>query len=192
MAHLRAESALSIDEVQIVTRSYLSLNFLYTAHHFAERARALEVAHPPMSPHDPRHRGYVVGSVVMSTTFLEAVINEVLQDAADNAAQYAKQLPAKFAARLSAVWRASDQGKKFSTLERYAVSLSLADANEMPKGEKPWQDAQLVVQLRNWMVHYRPQDRSTDSESKLETALRDKFPSNPVMSSGNPWLPNHA
>lgn len=180
------------DSVTVVRRSYLSLHLLYAALQFAHSAQALEEAVPRLHPHDPRHRSYVLGSVMSATTFLDAVVNEVLQDASDNADEYCKQLPAGVRARLATLWEQSDRGKRFSTLERYAMALSMSDKESMPKGSAPTQEAQLVVQLRNWIVHYRPEDQPDGQVPKLGEQLRNRFESNRIMDPNNQWFPDRA
>ena len=47
----------------------------------------------------------------------------------------------------------------------------------MSSGENPYQNAALVVQLRNLLIHFKPQWQGDDAHS-MEKKLRDKFPEN--------------
>lgn len=83
--------------------------------------------------------------------------------------------------------RARCYGRRVPDLE-YEMLLTFADVQPLDRGRQPYQDAALVVRLRNAVAHYQPEDLSADDPHKMEQALRGKFPDNELMAgSGNPW-----
>lgn len=52
--------------------------------------------------------------------------------------------------------------------------------------------AEAAIDLRNRLIHFRPEDRSVDDAHAMER-IRGKFTDNPLMAgSGNAWWPDHA
>jgi hypothetical protein len=97
---------------------------------------------------------------VLSTaiTFLDAAVNEVYQDAADGPdTSYSRRMPQQTRERLAGMWRLTNSGRSFSTLERYEIGLVVAGAKPLDHDVSPYQDVLACIRLRNWIVHYRPQ-----------------------------------
>jgi hypothetical protein len=160
----------------------------------ADHAKKIEDGHLGASRLDIDHRGYVISSIVSATSFLEAMVNELFQDAFDGftpkhgaitpLSDQARQLMAEY-------WRATDGGARGRTLDKCQALLTFTGNDPLEKGKQPYQDAQLAIELRNALVHFRPQDLSPDDPDKMELRLKGKFPEHPRMtSSGNPWWPS--
>ncbi|MCK9928846.1 hypothetical protein MXD62_16950 [Frankia sp. Mgl5] len=147
---------------------------------------------------DPAHRGYVIGSITASCMFLEAMINEILQDIYDHAKDSKKNRESDYIAPLSAstrrmlAWMWND-GKleQLPALQKLDAVL-VADGHEpFEQGRQPYQDVALVVEIRNALIHYKPQTLGGDQVHRLERKLRGKsLTLNPLTSSGNPYFPD--
>ena len=180
-------------------RSYMSREHLVTAERLAKFAKDREdvVAaggEGPLPGLDEEAQGYAIGAVMLSVAFVEAAINELFQDAADNHAPYVSSLPAPTRDRWARFWRATAT-KFVSILEKYEMALVLADLEAQPRGEAPYQDVRLVIDLRNYLTHFLPRNLGDgeDEVHKLEAKLIGKFDSAANMKgSGNRWFPAHA
>jgi len=199
--------------LEFSTRAYFSVYHIETAALFARQAKAVEVARAGTTRFSLDQWGYVVGSVLSSVAFLEAAINELFADTSDGRLRIG-QLSVKPTPRsrrrltrdtvrlMAEMW---EQGiprtARYSVLEKYAIALSLARKEPMDKGIPPWQPTELLIRLRNALVHYEPTDepvgplkggehKSTDGEHKLTKALRGRFPLNSLAHSSLSTFPD--
>jgi hypothetical protein len=181
------------DSLRVVMRGYLSTHHLYAARYCAEAAQEREAELVGgESVFDLRHRGFILGAVTESVAFLEGAINEVFQDAADTHHSYIGVLEEPCLSLMAALWRATGEGY-LEILDKYDLALQFAGQLPFDKGSAPYQDARVLLRLRNYLVHYKPHDVALDSVHSLGEALRGKFPSNQLMvGSDNPWFPDHA
>lgn len=130
-----------------------------------------------------KHRGLVLSSIIQSVAFLESAINEILQDAADS--HDTEKLSSVTDQALRAwggLWEALEQGNTGSALRYYSAALISAGFPPFEQGQEPWQSAQLLVRLRNHLVHYKPATIYTDAPETLADGLRAKVTANPLSS----------
>jgi hypothetical protein len=89
-------------------------------------------------------------------------------------------------------WRATREGRIGRALDKYRAVLRFS-GQALDEGGQPFQNANLAVQLRNAIAHYRPEDLSIDEPAQMEKRLRGKFDDNRLFrGSGNAWWPDHA
>jgi hypothetical protein len=185
-----AKGKFVVSPITVAMRAYYSRYHLHAAGHFAELAVNIEAGHRGEPVFDITHRAYVTSAVLCAVGFLEASINELYQDAADKLEGYIQPLSPKAKTDLAKLWSKA-QGRDMSILDKFQKALALAGEREFPKGRQPYQDAALVICLRNELVHYRPKTLSAASVPKLQARLRKKFPPNGLMASAaNPWFPD--
>jgi hypothetical protein len=175
-------------------RQYFSSHLLSSSAKLTELAKQIEDAHSDGPRFDLNHRAYVLSSIFSTVGFLEAMINELFQDAHDGHAPAGgaiEPLSANTRHLMAEYWRSTDQGERGRILDKYQLLLAFAGQPAMEKGAQPYQDANLVIQLRNAIAHFRPQDLSPDEPVNMEKRLRGKFDDNRLMEgSGNPWWPD--
>jgi hypothetical protein len=137
------------------------------------------------------HQAYVITAVTNAAAFMECIVNEVLQDVADEYSYHIGVLSEAVRLRLSGYWVAGDRS---STLDKYDHVLKLAGHAAMDRGADPAQSAALLVALRNYLVHYKPENVGTSLEPpKLAKRLRGRFADNELMADARrPWFPNYA
>ena len=137
------------------------------------------------------HTAYAIGAIMSSVAFLEAVINELFSDSTHS--YFGAGLSNENTQRLSAVWKLENVRKQMRVLEKYNLALELCSASSFNTGVQPFQDAKLLIQLRNGLVHYVPEPIITSSSKseivaqELEKKLRGKFDLNPfalIMNTG--------
>jgi hypothetical protein len=187
------EGSLSFSRsLEVRVRVYYSTYHLWAAKQFTRIAREIEDAHSAGDPVSKiEHRAYVTGALVSSVAFMEAAINEILQDAAENHQSYTAPLDQETQALLAAFWRLmEDRGSRFPILDKYQFALSCSRQVQFPKGENPYQDAALLIRLRNELVHYKPKTLGRSDTHKLDD-LKHKFPPSKLMEgTGNPYFPD--
>jgi hypothetical protein len=180
---------------RILLRHYFSTHLLWAAFNASAKAGEIEDAHSGESTFDIKHRGYVLSAIVSAAAFLEATVNELFQDAYDEhnlTEGYLAPLPDEAIEAMAATWWGTDEGSKLNALEKWQLIRIFAGSEPLDRGAAPYQDAQLVVQLRNAVVHYRPESIGADEPHKMEERLKGKFADNRLMEgSGNAWWPSY-
>jgi hypothetical protein len=142
------------------------------------------------------HRGYVMGAIFMAVAFLEATINELFRDAVDayTVAEHVypppiRRVPEPVRKLLAKRWRESVERE--DTLSKYQIALKSAGKAPLDPGRQPYQDAKLLIGLRNRLVHYKP-EFVVAGEHIAERQLRGKFAENPFIEADtdNPFYPD--
>ena len=137
----------------------------------ARRARQIEDTDEPSRLEQAEHKAKVVGAVQQSVAAVEAELNAVAQygpghqlgsNGIDHEAREYLEPLAPLIDRAS------------GPLERWANVLHLLKKSALPKGEWPWQDVPLLVDLRNELVHYRSHVGGWTSKGNLLAGLRSK------------------
>ncbi len=164
-------------------RSYISSWLLRSAKREAARALAIEQEHPGdwSEPHVSEHMDIVVSSVLSSAVFLEAMINELYTDAHQDHPSYVGQLDGEVVRLMAAWWEETNEGFD-RTLAKYQLLLSFAGLDKMNKGTEPYQSADLLLRLRNAIVHYRPETIYADERHKLADQLSSRVAKNGLFS----------
>lgn len=178
-------------------RHHLSSNHLFSAHLFAQSAAEIESAEGRTNDQYLKHRSFVIASIMSSVAFLEAAINElyvVCAEHPDHIRQRAQSQDEQFPLigvdtiqLLAAIWQVQSFQRSANLLQKCQTALRLARRVEFDKGTNPYQDARLVIDLRNLLVHFKPEQReiAVGTGSKLppddfETRYHGKFADNPM------------
>jgi len=165
-------------------RISLSSNYLYSAFSLAALCADLETGGDIFDDQlRLRHRSLAMASVTSAVAFLESCINELFTAAAEDGSHF-RLAGEGSRQRLAALWGV-ERFRLARVLEKYEVALQLAEAPALDRGAKTYQDARLVVQLRNALIHYAPrkgwieagatEDLDPDEFAKR---LRGRFPEN--------------
>jgi hypothetical protein len=138
------------------------------------------------------HRGNVLSAIVLSVAFMEAAINEVFQDAAEgHITEKLGGVDPTVIRSWAGLWTALDAGNSGSALKRCQAGLMVAHQPPLDEGSEPWQSAHLLVQLRNHLVHFRPETVSQSQPQKLVKRLRLNVHRNPLSNNSaelDGWL----
>ncbi len=109
----------------------------------------------------------------MSVAALEAYINEVFVD-------YQIYFPDRDAVIFELLWEAIKKSDK--TLDKYQTALKLNRVSLFEIGKNPYQDAKLLIGLRNELVHFKPEwDDDANEHIKLATKLESKIDFSPFV-----------
>lgn len=177
---------------------WFSIDQVLAASFFAREAGSLEQAAAALAAGSEweatvrRHRSVVTASVLASAAFQETVINEVIGAAAYPNLEGSGQLPEADRRKLTDLGQELD---RVSTLSRYQMVLHLLDREPFDRGTQPFQDADLLVTLRNALLHYKPRWRagagSGLSDISLDKRLAQRqFSLNPLFPDINPFFPD--
>jgi hypothetical protein len=67
-------------------------------------------------------------------------------------------------------------------LEKFEFALLLGEKPSINKGAAPYQDVKIVIDLRNALVHFKPEwDTQADRHLKLSRKLQNKFHPSPFL-----------
>ncbi len=189
--------ALSLPSATTTMRVYYSMYHHWSARHFAALAKQIEDA-GGKARFDIKHRSYVTASIFAAVSFLESAINELFKDAWDESkerlkeSEYVNSLPPNVLQALAAEWGSTEAVNKHSySLGKFNVALAAAGQTEFDEGQQPYQDANLLIKLRNTLVHFKPETLGGTDEHQLDRKLRGKFALNKLMDgTGNPPFPD--
>jgi hypothetical protein len=175
-------------------RTYFSSYHLWAAKHFARLAEQIEASHAGPPRFDISHRAYVTSGVLSAVAFLEAAINELFDDVADRHPGYVDTLTIEAVRLLAGLWdeRETRTVERWPVLEKFRVALLCCGSIPFDKGAQPYQDAKLLIDLRNDLTHARPETRNTGDVDRLSAALMKRFQPNHLMdNAANPYFPDH-
>jgi hypothetical protein len=178
-------------------RHHLSSNHLYSAYLLAECAARIERAETRADEQRAQHRSYVISSIISSVAFLEAAVNELYVVCAEHPEDFHVaghpqdsrfgSIGADAIRLLGAIWQTESFQRSAQLLEKCQIALRLAQRPEFEKGSNPYQDAKLAVDLRNLLVHFKPEQREVAGGAgaqlppdEIESKYRSKFAVNPL------------
>lgn len=142
------------------------------------------------------HRSCAVASILASVAFLDASVNELFASAKHyNLREVGASLQPSDRAALTA---AAEMLSANRLLDRFQLALLLLGRPPFDIGTEPYQDAALLVRLRNGLVHYTPQFRpgassepTVSAEARWLRGLESKrFSANPFTGEANPFFPD--
>jgi len=182
----------------------LSDHHRWSVEHLSGLAKSLEQGwkateiHPEWVDIRPKHRAYVVGSILTSVAFLEATINELFSHAADTdwSMPFMKDSP-RCREALAQAWSEKDT-ERLPTLKKYDRALRLREPPRRSSSIELREEVKLVIAVRNQLVHYRPEwvampgeDALLSDEAKhwLQRKLADRFADNPFTGSDDAYWP---
>ncbi len=179
-------------------RVYYSSYHLWAAEHFTQLAADVENS-PGVRPRfDIQYRAYVTSAILSSVAFLEGAINELFKDVADEHESYIAPIDEDSRKLILAMWDLTEERNRspFSTLDKYQIVLTFCRKEQFSTGTQPYQDADLVIRLRNKLMHYKPESSDGEVQQKLDKQLARKFSEKSISEnllmtgSGNPFFPD--
>ena len=174
--------------MQADIRYSFTAQFLRGAAIFANRAHAIEESDVPITEElNAEHRACVVATVTQATAALESEISEVLMHGPGHHLGSDKT-DAAGRDFLSPLAEVVDRQQ---TLHRYNLVLHLLRKPRIDLGAEPYQSADLLVGLRNDLIHYRSEWGSSMDSKKLLAALRQlRFAKPPFVSMNTNFFPH--
>jgi hypothetical protein len=173
-------------------KTQFNVQHMVAAAIFARKVREIEATHDHqkgLGSGEPyyAHRGYVTGAVLSAVASLEATINELFIDAQHKDPYTFEGADPEFAPLLAEVWEVI---KRNPTLAKYQIALTLARKPPFDKGASPHQEAVFLIQLRNALVHYKPEwDTDQALHKTIERRLKSRFEPNPFTIPTDAFFP---
>jgi hypothetical protein len=175
--------------VQITMKSRVNLSFqhMQEAIHLMKLSKDCEAANSGKTFAEGdffnHHRAYVVGAIMTSVASVEARINEFYLDATDNL--LGAILDASPQALLAELWKVVDE-KRFPILRKYQIALAAIKKSRFDTSRNPYQDMDLLINLRNMLVHFKPEwDNDQKEHKEVEKKLQGRFELNPFWPKDN-------
>lgn len=173
-------------EASLRSRPNFSFQHMQEAIHLMKLSRDCEVANTGKRFGDGdffnHHRAYVVGTIMTSVASVEALANEFYLDATDNL--LGSVLDNDSQALLAEIWTEVD---RFYILKKFQIALSAIKKNKFDVSRNPYQDVSLLINLRNMLVHFKPEwDTDPKNSEKIAKKLRGKFELNPFYPQDDP------
>lgn len=184
---------------RIGVRDYMASQHLWTARREAWLCREREerLVNDADGDLDRQHRSHAITAVLSAVAFLEAFVNATWEDAAHiksgQHTAYTMGIPSDGLATMRELWTGKDKAERMLSLQsKYQVALVCAGRDRMDEGAEPLQSADLLVELRNVLVHFKPQTHWSDGDHKfvrrLKSVIRPERENRQPI--GQPWFPN--
>jgi hypothetical protein len=110
---------------------------------------------------------------MLSVAALEAAINEFYLEVQDKSHIGVGEVTADQCVVMGELWEEIDQ---FSILKKYELALAFCGRDKLDRGAEPFQSAAALIDLRNALVHFKPEwDHSLDRHLLLHERLKNKF-----------------
>jgi hypothetical protein len=162
-------------------KPYFSLVHIESAARRAREAGALEGKGSDASQEDfDLIQECAVNAMVSSVAFLEATVNEFFFDVSDFMADHLLPMTRSTRTALKALW-AQETTEKLRILDKYCLAVDTL-GRRPDRGREPWQSARLLIDFRNYLLHYKatwvrlsPRQEDEAKLHKLAKALRGRF-----------------
>jgi len=168
----------STAKIQLRQRSGYAVQHLMAAARFSRQCGEVEAANQgnTLGPFVDEQRSCVSATIMLSVASLESNINEHLADAEVSLAELPGGAREQFCQLIS----------RLPILEKYDRVLAVKCLEPFDKGATPCQDVDILIALRNELVHFHPEwHDQQDRHKKLGKRLMYRFPLSPFYSQGS-------
>ena len=183
------------EEFQMKSMQYFAKNYIESSMIFSRNAQIVELKETFDYYDRSNHQANVIGSVLFSVLYLESTINEFYINVTDYI-DFNSDKKAKNKKIINEFWN-SGKFVNFSILEKYQYALILMDCDKFNVTVSPYQNINILISLRNYLVHYKPDwvELKNDENNKvqivnLEKKLIGKFDINKIAKVYNDFFPN--
>lgn len=167
----------------IKIRAQLVWQHMVAAARSSATVGSLELTHAgaALGPHFDEIFNHAAQSVVSAAAGVEAYANQIF---ADRAKHFAHLNPVL----LDEMWR--DWIEKRPALAKLQLALMMKSLPAIPKGTAPYQDVAAVFELRNALVHFKPEwSDEREEHEKVEKKLASAVSRSPFYPEKDPLFP---
>ncbi len=179
------------ESIKVTSRTYFSIQHIRSAALLSRLSAKIEGDYSGKFSDElyAEHITYVMNTIFSAVAFLETTINELFQDAAENEDAHIKPLNSDIKETMANIWKCGLL-ERTPILEKFQIALMRAKKQQFDKGSAPYQDVYLLIQLRNALLHYKP-EYITHGETvhNFEKKLKGKFSLSPIKGKRNPFWP---
>jgi len=181
--------------VRIGVRGYKATQHLWAARRSARESRELEASLAGTHSASVELEAVSTNAVLLSVAFIEASVNEVLQDVAEsepgNLNSRCAGIDEDAAALIRELWTKPAKLERAGILDKYQISLTACRRLPFDRGANPYQAASKLIELRNALVHFKPEWQMAGEEHALKKQLSNLFPGSSIFAGPvHPWYPS--
>lgn len=162
------EAIAAVDSIQSRVISSLSITHFLSAAFFSRKVGQLELDHAgeAFGGFFEEIQSFSIATIFSLVAALEAYANELF-------VLYKDVIFPDL--RIDVVAKLWELYEKKPTVEKYDLALFLANKPALEKGGRPYQDIDVLIKLRNGLVHYRPEWSDEQVEHrKISVAISGK------------------
>ncbi|MCC6787095.1 MAG: hypothetical protein IT547_04590 [Hyphomonadaceae bacterium] len=168
----------------LIQRAQLIWQHAYAAALFSRMVGEMEAAHQGKRLGSFFDDIYAHASpcIIMAAAGVEAYANQIFADRALIFAHFDKQL-------LEGMWEKWAE-RQLSPLEKFRFAFQLKGLAPMDAGAAPYQDVAAVFELRNALIHFKPEwSNARDGQEKLERKLASALARSAFYPASEPLFP---
>ena len=184
------------EEISVKSRFYFSMQHIQSAALFAKHSGQIENDSDGNISGEPliEYWADITASIFAAVSFLEATINELFANATEKYSGFPQNINLEIKTLMAEMWnKRVPRTAHYSVLEKFDIALILAHKPAFDRGKPPVKDVDLVIKLRNSLIHYEPEwmgdeiavSSTASTEKKLYKDLRGKFPISPLWAGKN-------
>jgi len=143
------------DNLTLKSKFFFSKSYIESSMIFSKNACAVESKESDDYYDNSNHQANVISSILFSVLYLESTINEFYINVADGL-NLGRNIKPEFRDKIIEFWQ-SDKLKSCSILQKYQSALSFMDRNKFDENFNPFQNIKILISLRNYLVHYKPE-----------------------------------
>ena len=191
----QASETSSAGSISIAHRIYYSRYHISAAKYACERLKNIEQKNSFFDHlsldvdvyQEYRHLTFL--SITAAAAYREALINEFFADASDGISTYLNTLSRETLSELQTYW--GNQSSFISTFKKYDEALEICNCLPNEASNILELDAKLVTDLRNKILHAKPESIDCNDDHELEKILSGKFELCPFTKNyGLPFFPD--
>ena len=163
-------------------RSNFSVPHMFAAALFSRQVCTIEKDNQskPYGPFWEDIRIYSIACIFGCVASLESYVNELFVD-------HEKNFPEMRTDIMKKLWEYFEQKP---LLEKYEFALLLKKAPSPEKGQRPYQDIDALIHLRNALTHFKPEwEDDQEIHAKVSAQLKGRFNLSPFMGDVEPIFP---
>lgn len=169
------ESGSDQAEIKLRQKSAYAIQHLMAAARFSHQCGIVQEENKgkPLGAFYDEQISCVSAAVMLSVASIESYINELLSDADSLFPEMTMRQASEFVKLIS----------RLSILEKYEKVLAIKGFEPFKKGESPYQDVEILISMRNELVHFHPEwHDEQERHDRLGKKLLYRFELSPFIS----------
>lgn len=168
-------------DVMLRQKSAFAIQHLMAAARFSQECGEVQQKYlgQPLGPFFDEQIACVSATIMLSVASLESNINEYLGEPAQLFPEFPEQARQEFCQLVA----------ELSILDKYERVLSFKGTEEFNRGNRPYQDVDVLISLRNELVHFHPEwHDEQERHKKIGQRLMYRFELSPFIREGSGLL----
>lgn len=176
---------------------FLSSSFFQSGKFLSQKCLETELAKGKRNRSEliKEHQAYFYGVIFNTVSYLEAFINEYFVLFSQGNI-YDLRIDGDSLVQIENLWKMNiPRTASFKILDKYQIMLTLCKRPKFNKATRPFQDMEILVRLRNSLIHYEPEYIETKFKNpdaqlhRFEKYLNSKIDINPFATKLDDFYP---